>query len=289
MSFCYNLEKGLFDGEFNSQNERPFLAINWNVIGRCVNNCEYCYGDDIRGLGELSENSTNDLISAIIDLYPDLIVLTGGEPLIHKQYKNIVRRIKDKGVNFILDTSAVIDMKDDIENGLYNGVHLRISLDSSEEEINGKIRKSQIKNSAEIVKNNIFVAVKHGLSLTVQTTITEGNFSSLEKLGSFLTEVGVKNWRLSVVIPHSEELNDKAQKEYERLKGLFKNLQIRLSNAIKSDKNHIVLVDPKGNLWVRNSKNNIKTMVGSLLTDKISREELIKNIDLELHCRRYKG
>ena len=289
MSFFYDLEKGLFDGDFNSQNERPFLAINWNIIGRCVNNCEYCYGDDIRGLGELSERDTNTLISAIIDLYPDLIVLTGGEPLIHKQYKSIVRRLKDRGVNFIFDTSAVVNMKEDIEKGLYDGVHLRISLDSSEEEINGKIRKSQIENSTEIVKENILVAVKNGLNLTVQTTVTEGNISTLDKLGLFLTEVGVKNWRLSVVIPHSEELIFKAQNEYERLKGLFKNIQIRLSNVVKSNKNHIVLVDPKGDLWIRNSENNVKTMIGSLLTDKIDRGELIKNIDLELHFKRYKG
>lgn len=285
--YKYDQRRGLFVCNTVCHSTRPFLAINWNIVGGCVNACTYCYGKDIRNLEMPSDEQTAQMTSALIGLEPDLVVLTGGEPLLCPSLTTVIKMLTDAGIPCLLDTSSLPDIQAVLKEKLAERIHFRISLDSDIPEINESTRASRIPNSTKTVKRNIALLTARGIPLTVQTTVTEENLPHLTSLGEYISRTGVENWRLSVVIPHKDILPEKADRAVGRLRAEHPHLKIRLSNARPCGGYHIVLLDPTGRLWIRGNRNNEKLCLGSLVNGGLPRRRIVEQIDIERHTARY--
>ena len=218
----YDKARGLFLPE--STDKQNVLALNWSITGFCMNNCLYCYGKDISALRFLEESERIALIRNIVSLQPDLIIITGGEPLSCEYFRTTVEDFGDSGLNVIVDTSGVINLQDYIQLFRRYNVHVRISLDSSDSRINEGIRHSPITNSTQVVKDNISLLISKDVPLTIQSTITSSNIEHIVDLGEYLQQEGVKNWRLSVVIPHDDVLLDQSMRVFKIVVSLFPNM-----------------------------------------------------------------
>lgn len=99
--------------------DRP-VAFSWELTSRCNHNCRHCY---INMPAEHAETKARELsleeISDIADQAADLgilwCLLTGGEPLLRPDFKEIYLLLKSKGFLLTLFTNATLISPDHIE------------------------------------------------------------------------------------------------------------------------------------------------------------------------------
>lgn len=78
---------------------RHIRTAHWSVTGRCNYRCKHCYmsAPDAK-FGELSHEQAMDIVRQIIDCGIFQVSLTGGEPLVRKDFLDIVDGLLNGGV-----------------------------------------------------------------------------------------------------------------------------------------------------------------------------------------------
>ena len=93
----------------------------------CNNNCRHCVIAEKRPCGSLNENQIFELIDNLPEEV-DEVQITGGEPTIHKDLKEFIKKIKDMGYKVKLDTNGYnpVMLKDLIDSNLLDYVAMDI-------------------------------------------------------------------------------------------------------------------------------------------------------------------
>lgn len=108
------LDQGLADGLIETRSQpspldpwqyyryypnRHVEKVLWSITGRCNFRCRHCYMDaPDAALGELSTEEALDLIDQMADCGVLRVALTGGEPLVRKDFWQLVDRILSHGM-----------------------------------------------------------------------------------------------------------------------------------------------------------------------------------------------
>jgi len=83
-----------------SVSKSPIL-LGFAITQHCNLRCPHCIRDDVTTVQELELDLMARVIDDARDLFGDVIVsLTGGEPLIHRQFKEMVELFADRGVPY---------------------------------------------------------------------------------------------------------------------------------------------------------------------------------------------
>ena len=152
MGFLYDVETARIMRDDYTEPNNLFslstpLVINWPIIGTCLNKCMYCYGVDVKFIGCLhGKEEIDPVVLHLRKIAPLVIVISGGEPFLHPNLRYIVTKIKEFS-HVIIDTNGLLINRDDLYWLKSANAHIRISLDSHIEAINGSIRKSPFSNS----------------------------------------------------------------------------------------------------------------------------------------------
>ena len=90
----------------------PYL-IAVNLTERCNLNCEHCYMDAVqKATARDDELSAGELAALLADIGREapgtIVVLTGGEPLMHPDVEEIVRAGKASGLRMVIGTNGVL-------------------------------------------------------------------------------------------------------------------------------------------------------------------------------------
>ena len=137
------------------------LLINWTITGKCQNKCVYCYGDDIIQCNDITlKEDLEEIINHLRYINPRVIVVSGGEPLLHPQIQYILEHLSFCDV--IVDTNGLA-ISQDFFRHIKENTHIRISIDSEKEEINGVLRKNKNSNATRTVINNIMQCVERNI------------------------------------------------------------------------------------------------------------------------------
>lgn len=127
----------------------------------CNFKCPYCHNSSL-----ISLDKENDKYKEVISYLNkrkgilDGVCITGGEPLIHKSTKDLIKEIKNMGFSVKLDTngSNPVMLKELIDESLidYVAMDIKNTFDKYEETIGCKTNLDNIKKSIEIIeKSNI--------------------------------------------------------------------------------------------------------------------------------------
>lgn len=85
--------------------------INWTITGKCQNKCVYCYGDDIIQCNDITlKEDLEEIINHLRYINPRVIVVSGGEPLLHPQIQYILEHLSFCDV--IVDTNGLAISQD---------------------------------------------------------------------------------------------------------------------------------------------------------------------------------
>ena len=177
-------------------NKKRFLALHFEMTGRCNLRCKHCYNIDY--LESKSDDLNTEQIKKIIDKSIELgcedIGLSGGEPFARKDILEIINYCKDYPIhiltNGLLITDDIIRKLNSIDNLL---LEFRISLDGLES--HSFLRNVKYDKTLDIIKK----LLKNEYVVTVNTMITDENLDELLEMYNLFKEINVDRWRLDFV------------------------------------------------------------------------------------------
>ena len=194
----------------------------------CNFRCHFCYnpmlvlphkGEDEKNIKEkgFSELSTKNLFLFLRERFGRLdgVVITGGEPTLHPDLPEFIKKIKKIGYDVKLDTNGT---NPDMLNQLikeklidYIAMDLKAPKEKYEATVNVSVNYKNLEKSVKMI-------IKSGLPHEFRTTVVPGLLDKKDfiKMGEMIT--GTQNWFLQVFKSDTDLVNSayKGKKAYSR-------------------------------------------------------------------------
>lgn len=245
-----------------------FVSIQ--LTCKCNLDCGICFRR--LGLEEADTKNIFNLISKIAEFNVDMIVLSGGEPLLRKDLLDIIKFIKDKGMKVALQSNGIL-LSNQLDNlvGLVDVISL--SLDGPNEKVNSIFRGPG--HLAAIV--DVLPKIKEkNIKVKLGTVITKINYKDVSAIGNLIINY-VDVWKLYQFFPRVNTLAQKNKKIFEISDLLYnktvkntklKNPKINIISHSKQDFNNspCIMIDPNGDAFI--SDNCADIFIGNFLKDK---------------------
>ncbi len=160
---------------------RPLRDLRISVIDRCNFRCQYCMPRDVFGAGYtyldrdeiLSFEEIDKFVASVIPLGIEKIRLTGGEPLLRRDFAKLVKILSKHNVEIAVTTNGVLlekQAKDLADAGLER---VTVSLDALDDETFQFITDTDTKVSDVLA--GIDAAIEAGLTpVKINTVIRKG-------------------------------------------------------------------------------------------------------------------
>ncbi len=192
--------------------QRPVL-LNIVVTHDCNMDCDHCVAKDFGGVEQQDIQVTHDLLAWINEGPFLVVVLTGGEPLLHEHQDRLLallEGIHDKGV--MLDTNGTIWPRDDILRALksHNAL-VRISLDSLRPQDDTELRHApgadreqrlqEYQNRLRIIDSFVDAGIYTAVQTVVYRSSHKNADKSLDDMAVWLRAHNIKGWHLQRLIP----------------------------------------------------------------------------------------
>lgn len=160
---------------------RPSL-VSWNLTAACNLHCPHCYLDaGRRREGELSTPEAMRVVDELADAGTELLILTGGEPLLRGDLCDIAERATGRGMVVVLGSNGVLlddAVADELVRAGVRGVGL--SIDFVDAAKHDAFRG--LTGAWERTMGAIDECRAAGLEVVMQTTLTEWNIGELDQL-----------------------------------------------------------------------------------------------------------
>lgn len=269
------------------------ISICWMIENACNLNCIYCFAEH-KNLHS-SEMSYKEIADHILSFNPTTIILTGGEPTLNKNIKDILDYINDKAIT-IIDSNGTCMSFEKLIPYLNNSV-VRFSIDSLNTEVLAKVRPSKIesntKNQIPRISNNIKVLTSNNIPVIIQTVMTKYNVYELDEIHKFLVENGIKRWYLSAV-KYSEKCKDDysdiglTDAEIDYISGLvskYNDLYVTFSLEKDAGANSRLFVEKSGKFFVDTITDGIEYVGENPFLP--TQEEIYNKLNCEEHYNLY--
>ncbi len=172
-------------------------VVIWNLIRRCNLTCKHCYttSADIDFPGELT---TPEIYSVIDDLKAfkvPVLILSGGEPLLHPDIFNISRRAKELGFYVALSSNGTkisADNIDEIADIDYQ--YIGVSLDGIKD-THDQFRR--VKGSFDEALRGVHLCLGRGIKVGIRFTLTQDNARDFPALLQLMDDNDIDKFYLS--------------------------------------------------------------------------------------------
>lgn len=176
---------------------RYFPALNWMITGRCNFNCLHCFNaaDNNRLQSEFSLEEAETLIAEAEKCGINAITITGGEPMLHPGFLDIIRSIYSHGMyveelntnGFFLTQEILDEMK---QVGCIP--MMKISFDG----IGYHDILRNCKGAEDAALRAIRLCVYNGFPVKVQTNVNRMNTDVMLRTATMLDDMGVSVMRI---------------------------------------------------------------------------------------------
>lgn len=169
--------------------------ISWNTTKKCNLFCKHCYRNSdihVDTSNELSTSEAKKFISDVKKSGFNMIILSGGEPLLRDDIYELIEYGNKLGLIMCLGSNGTLINNDNIKKIKKAGVRsIAMSIDLTSKVIHDEFRglKGAFDRTVEAIKSSI----KEGINVQVNTTISKINNKEIHKLLSFFENLGVKN------------------------------------------------------------------------------------------------
>jgi radical SAM protein with 4Fe4S-binding SPASM domain len=209
LSYIHNLAgAGLLCSDADEISEQPQLpalkGIYLHVTNRCNLRCRHCYVAGM-GVGELlSLEAILRLIDQLVQIGCDTVILTGGEPLLRNDIKQILGYAARK-LKTILATNGTLIDEDMAEFLSSLGVCVQVSLDgvsrSTHEAIRGEGTFERTIRAIELL-----LAHDMGKYLALSISITKPNLAEVSEMIEFAVQSGISQLNAHPVVAQGNAL-----------------------------------------------------------------------------------
>lgn len=193
--------------------------VSWNVTAACNLRCSHCYLDGgRRRRGELSTRQGLRLIDQLAEAGTEMLILTGGEPLLRRDLPGLASHAARKGMAVVLGTNGT----------LIDGARARLLRES------GVVAAGISLDSLDPARHDAFrglpgawrravagmeACLAEGIGVLVHTTALRMNEQEIPGLARFAYERGARAFHLFFLVctGRGERLTDLSPRQYERL------------------------------------------------------------------------
>ena len=157
----------------------PSPIVVFNITRRCNLDCLHCYieSEDKQYQGELSLDQIKKVIDSLSTMAVPVLLLSGGEPLAHKDIFTIIEYAKSKNLRIGLSTNGTLITKDMAKNLKKLGVdYAGVSIDGLKE-LHDKFRN--LNGAFDMAIAGIRNAQEVGIKVGARFTISSINHTQL--------------------------------------------------------------------------------------------------------------
>ncbi len=197
--------------------------ISWNLTRMCNLRCPHCYMEaGPKAEDELTTEECLRLIDEMKALGTEMLILTGGEPLMRKDIYDIAKAASDQGIWVVMGTNGVLVTDKVVEKMIECGVQgVAISIDSIEPSKHNQFRGGP--NAWEYSVRALEICRANDLPVLVQTTVMDMNYDEIPKLLAFARDKGAWSFNLYFLVQtgRGQQMNDLSP---ERTEAMLSNL-----------------------------------------------------------------
>ena len=172
-------------------------VVIWNLIRRCNLTCKHCYttSADINFPGELTTPEIYSVMDELKAFKVPVLILSGGEPLLHPDIFDISRRAKSMGFYVALSSNGTLITKQNINDiAEINYQYVGVSLDGIGA-THDKFRQKQGSFSDSLV--GIGLCRKHGIKAGIRFTLTQDNIHDFLAMLKLMDDEDIDKFYLS--------------------------------------------------------------------------------------------
>jgi len=182
--------------------QAPF-TIAWEVTRACAFACVHCRADAIpqRDPLELTTDEGYRLIDRLAEFGSPILIFTGGDPMMRPDLFDLIAYATKKGLRCSLTpTATALPTEARLIKAREAGIRrMALSLDAPTEVVHDAFRK--VDGSWQRTMDILHGAMRVGISVQVNTTVTTFNIDHLPQMVSFIEEVGAVQWSVFFMVP----------------------------------------------------------------------------------------
>ena len=226
--------------EFIKSLKKPHLYdVHFEFESKCNMNCNHCYQSKYLNTNEkFTLKDIKRFADELNKLNVVKIALSGGEPFLRKDLKEICLIFKKAGIKVdCIFTNGVLISDEHISWLKEESIHIFISLDGGTPKSHGTLRNIPLKNQNQIfekVVSNIKKLKKSGVITKINTCIHQSNIEELDKMYSLMKNLKIDVWRMTLpkIVGKYESTKDSFDVEEKQLsKNLNDLLKLFLSDV----------------------------------------------------------
>ena len=163
-------------------------AIDFLITQRCNYRCRYC--SQSKGFAQNLKDADKDTIESFLSFLDKIpndfeITITGGEPLLAKEFFPLIKKLKEKNFNFSVVTNFSFPIEEYKKLKDISGENLK--------ELFVSLHLSQVKDKNEfLLKAKEFNNCKGQTYFTVGSVLSNENCEELKAVAEFFKENGIK-------------------------------------------------------------------------------------------------
>jgi heme d1 biosynthesis radical SAM protein NirJ len=172
-------------------------VVIWNLIRRCNLTCKHCYttSTDINFPNELSTQEIYTVMDDLKAFKVPVLILSGGEPLLHPDIFDISRRAKDMGFYVALSTNGTKISADNIDEiASIDYQYIGVSLDGIKD-THDQFRR--MKGSFDQALHGIHLCLEKGIKVGLRFTLTQDNNQDFPALLQLMDDHNIDKFYLS--------------------------------------------------------------------------------------------
>ncbi|MDQ7089292.1 MAG: heme d1 biosynthesis radical SAM protein NirJ [Methylococcales bacterium] len=172
-------------------------VVIWNLIRRCNLTCKHCYttSANIHFPGELTTAEIYQTMDDLKDFNVPVLILSGGEPLLHPNIFAISKRAKALGFYVALSSNGTLITPDNIEQiAAMNYQYVGVSLDGI-----GKTHDDFRQQKGSFAKSLAGIRLCHdkGIKVGIRFTLTQDNVEDFPQILKLMDDEGIDKFYLS--------------------------------------------------------------------------------------------
>jgi len=178
---CSTTDLTHFDDNGCSGLDEIFLEIT----KRCNLNCHHCYIDNEGLKNEIKTEQIMKIIDDVDKMGILKIKVTGGEPMMHKDFFDIIKYIESKNIGIRLYTNGSFLNRNTIDKLYSIGIkEIQISMDGFNSHTHDNFRRT--KGNLDHIKNVLPYLDEKGINTIISYTVTDYNVLEISELGDYL-------------------------------------------------------------------------------------------------------
>jgi len=175
----------------------PAPVVIWNLIRRCNLTCKHCYttSADTHFKGELATDEIYTVMDDLKAFRVPVLILSGGEPLLHPDIFDISKRAKEMGFYVGLSTNGTLITDENIQQIAEVGYdYVGISIDGMRE-IHDKFRRKE--GSFDASMAGVRLCRANDIKVGLRFTLTQDNQDDYPLLLDLLEQEDIDKFYLS--------------------------------------------------------------------------------------------